>query len=177
MPQGTGTLHLWDFDDTLAASSTAVLALQSQYPQVKWSQWWHDPEWSSLAARVTQPHLAGWHTLASTPGTHWILTGRVLDALQAWFAQNRTQPWSDALRHVTRIVSVSGYDTTGSAAQRKAAFVAQECGRWPHVVFYDDSPACLDLVRAACPRVETHQVIAGAIVNPRSVGRTRRAPT
>jgi len=159
-------LNLWDFDDTLAWSNEAVSRFMAKYPDVQKWKWWHDEKYSTEAALETLPIEPMWKVLGSTPGDHWILTGRVEKAVREWIKIWSSHP--DLGRYVSQVENV--ISTSGNAARhidvalKKQAEVEKLLRIYDEIHVYDDRSMNLETVSAVGPQVYPHLVDNGRIL-------------
>ena len=159
--QTTNRLNLWDFDDTLAFSGSAVEVLKSTRPDVEGWRWWHEPELSISAVMVTDAIEGMWKELVATPGEHWICTGRCGEAVLAWLDLNRGKV--EGLELVTRVISTSDKKTAHlDTAVKKAVFIQQEVQSGREVHLYDDR--MMNLEHAQAVGAVVHLVQDGRLV-------------
>lgn len=161
-----GRLNIWDFDNTLAWSERVADAYSLEHPNVEGWRLWHDPDLSSELVLEAMPVLDMWQRVASTPGTHWVLSGRTLDALELWMTLWQGHPQLGPLvDSIVRVASTSLNAPTPDTHLRKVQWISQEAVGFDEVHFYDDTYRNIQAVEDALPWVNTHWVRNGRVVS------------
>jgi hypothetical protein len=159
-------LNLWDFDDTLAWSGEAVRRFMSEYPDVEKWKWWHDEEYSTMAALETLPVHEMWDLLLRTPGDHWILTGRNRRAVIEWLKIWKNHPdIGYAVAQIDEVISTSGQAAKHiDVALKKQREIERVLHVYDEIHVYDDRRMNLDSVSAVSDKVHPHLVEDGRVV-------------
>lgn len=159
-------LNLWDFDDTLAWSKEVVDRLALQHPDVQIEKWWHDDHYSTLAALETLPVEPVWKTLGSTPGDHWILTGRNRKAVMEW-----VEVWKDNpdigkyVSQINKVISTSNATTDkDDIGIKKRGVLERLVLTYDEIHVYDDRRKNLEAMASVSDQVTLHLVSRGRIV-------------
>lgn len=159
-----GTLHIWDFDDTLVESCQTSSHLRDAYPHIPEWMWWHHPEHSLKAALHAAPILPMWQKVSEGEGDHIILTGRHQRGVLAWLGLRRVPE----VAKIQRVVSTSrGSDQPfGLTAQLKARYVRSISRVYDQVLVYDDSQRNIRAISEVGGNVKAFRVQDGRILNP-----------
>lgn len=167
------TLHLHDFDDTLARSLSAVQIMEAVAPEVPFGAWWHDPELAKSALSITQPRYHNWDRIDRASGVHLILTGRNGAAVEDWLKQHRDDPdIGRAVRKIHKVISVSPTSmpwTKGIGVTRAKSMVVRDIKKvWDGPIrFYDDDPENIAEMRRSHPEVKSFLIEPARVRNPK----------
>lgn len=163
-------LNLWDFDDTLAASAVAVARAAKAHPEIPPEAWWREVKPAMLALRDTKPLRGMWRTLAATPGTHVLFSGRVLPAVKAWLDAHADDPdVGPGWQRLTGMIPVAEFRRPGERIPEVKLRLIRAMTRASDVHLYDDHTDLPALVEAArIPGLTLHPVAHGRLINGRS---------
>jgi len=162
-------LNLWDFDDTLVASAVVVDRLAKAHPEIPYSDWWREVGPATLALRETKPLRTMWRTLAKTPGTNVLFSGRVLAAVETWLAANASDPdVAPGVRSLTGLIPVAEFRRPGERIPDVKLRLIRALARDSDVHLYDDHADLPALAATArIPGLTLHPVAHGRLINGR----------
>jgi len=150
-------LNLWDFDDTLVASTEATEKFLIKYPYIDRDQIWNNPNFNVKTILETLPILKTWMQLDNTPGVHWILTGRLLKPVLMWLNLWKDHPeLGRIVRKIEYVASVSGSDDVSLG---KKLWIDAHTKQFDEIHLFDDYKKNLDILEDT--GVITHHMTNG----------------